>query len=452
LYADQLDSQAAPLARHWKLAGQPLTAARWGARAAELVGVSDANLSAAQWLAVYALTRDVPDEESEQLAMRACLRALQMGGWRLEMNAAEVDALYEHGRALGQARSDNGYLAELTYSYAPHVGIRLGDTRRWLELGADAIRLADASRVKELAASARMTTSYSLFVTGRLDAAHSMMREIGDLSAHDAELGRRTVGFSLGLWSSNMDGWVLSLLGDLDAAREHFTRVDPIVRERDEREILCWNNNSWTLLERLSGVIVEGDVKAHEAVAIAESLGSPFSHAHALNGLACAQAARGKWDEAIAASEQALEIVGSRRIAVEAEPGFLAAYANALLGAGRLHEARSAAESSISRSLERLSPVAKLDAEIILARILLADGNAAEHGRIAVLLDSATEGIKVTSARVFEPFVLMARAELARRTGDERARREHLTAALDRARAMNAAGHVARLEAELRDA
>jgi hypothetical protein len=157
----------------------------------------------------------------------------------------------------------------------------------------------------------------------------------------------------------------------------------------------------------------------------------------------------GKWDEAIAACEQALEIVRSRRIAVESEPAFLAAYADALLGAGRLHEARSAAESAISRSLERLTPIAKLDAEIILARILLAEGNTAEHGRVASLLDSATEGIKVTSARVFEPFVFMARAELARNTGDERVRREHLTAALDRARAMNAAGHVARLENDL---
>jgi class 3 adenylate cyclase/tetratricopeptide (TPR) repeat protein len=451
LYVDQLDGQAAPLARHWKLAGQPLTAARWGARAAELVGVSDASLSAAQWLEVYALTRGVAGEESEHLAMRACLRALQMGAWRLEMNAAEVDELYEHGRVLGHARSDNGYLAELTYSYAPHVGIRLGDTRRWLELGTDAIRLADVSGVRELAPSARMTTSYALLVAGRLDAALSMMREIGSLSAHDSKFGRRTVGFSLELWSTSIGGWVLSMLGDLDAAREWLARVDPIARERDEREILCWNDNSSARLERLSGVIVDGDAKAHEAVAIAESLGSPFSHAHALNGLVCAQAVRGKWDEAIAACEQALEIVKGQRIAVEAEPGFLATYADALLGAGRLHEARSAAEAAISRSLERLTPIAKADAEIVLARILLADGNAAEHGRIAGLLDSATEGINATSARVFEPFVFMARAQLAQSTGDERARREHLTTARNRARAMNAAGHVARLEAELRD-
>ena len=248
-----------------------------------------------------------------------------------------------------------------------------------------------------------------------------------------------------------MSGWVLNLLGDLDAARECLARVDPIARERDEREILCWNNNSWTQLERLSGVIVDGDARAHESVAIAESLGSPFSLAHTLNGLTIAQLVRGNWDEAITASERGLEIIRHQRIAVEAEPGFLATYADALLGAGRLREARSAAESAILRSLERLTPVAKLDAEIILVRILLADGNAAEQARIADLLDSATEGIKVTSARVFEPFVFMARAELARSTGDERARREHLTAALDRARAMNAAGHVARLEAALRD-
>jgi tetratricopeptide (TPR) repeat protein len=309
--------------------------------------------------------------------------------------------------------------------------------------------LADASGVEELASSARMTTSYGLFIAGRLDAALSMLREIGSLSAHDAELGRRTVGFSLGLWSSSMCGCVLSLLGDLDAARECLARADPLARERDEREILCLNNGNWTFLERLSGVIGDGDVKADESVAIAESLGSPYVHALALNSLACAQAVRGKWEQAIAASEQALEIVTSRRIAVGSEPGFLAAYAGALLGAGRLHEARSAAESAISRSLERFTPIAKLDAEIILARILLADGNAAKHGRVASLLDSATEGINVTSARVFEPFVSMARAELARSTGDEPARRGHLTAALDRARAMNAAGHVARLESDL---
>jgi tetratricopeptide (TPR) repeat protein len=243
----------------------------------------------------------------------------------------------------------------------------------------------------------------------------------------------------------------MGAFGDLDAAREGLARVDPIARERDEREIVCWNNNSWAALERLSGVIVDGDAKTHESVAIAENLGSPFSQAHAFHNLAGAQAVRGKWDESIAASERALEIVNSRRIAVESEPRFLAAYAGALLGAGRLHEARSVAESAISRSLERLTPVAKLEAEIVLARVLLAEGNAAAHDRIANLLDSATEGTKVTSARVFEPFVFMARAELARSTGDERARKEHLTAALDRARAMNAAGHVANLEAELRD-
>ena len=129
----------------------------------------------------------------------------------------------------------------------------------------------------------------------------------------------------------------------------------------------------------------------------------------------------------------------------------MATHTRALLGAGRLEEARSAAESSISLSFERLTRVAKLEAEITLSRILLAGGNATEYGRIAGLLDSATEGIEATSARVFEPFVFLARAELARITGDERARKEHLTAALDRARAMNAAGRVATLEAELRN-
>jgi len=452
LYAGQLDSHAAALARHWKLAGQSLTAARWGARAAELVGVSDASLSAAQWLEVYALTRGMPGDEPELLSMRACLRALQMGAWRLEMNEAEVDALYEHGRALGRTRGDNAYLSELTYSYAPHVGIRMGDTRRWLELGMDAIRLADTSGVPELALSARMTTSYALFVAGQLEASERMVREIGELCAGDVELGRRTMGFSLALWSRHQRGWMRTVLGgDLDAARETLARIDSSARQHDEREILCWNNNTWALLERYSGVILDGDVRAHEAVAMAESLGSPFSLAHTLNGLAIAQTARGKWDEAIAASEQALEIIRHKRIAVEVEPSLLAIYADALLGAGRLNEARSAAESSISRSLERLRPVAKLDAEIILARILLADGNTAEHGRIAGLLDSASEGISATCARVYELFVSMARAELARRTGDESGLGEHLTAALDRARAMNAAGHVARLEAELRD-
>jgi class 3 adenylate cyclase/tetratricopeptide (TPR) repeat protein len=450
LYAGQLDSQAAALARHWKLAGQSLTAARWGARAADLVGVSDASLSAAQWLEVYALTRGMPGEEPELLAMRACLRALQMGAWRLEMNEAEVDALYEHGRALGRTRGDNAYLAELTYSYAPHVGIRMGDTRRWLELGADAIRLADASGDSELTPSARMTTSYALFVAGQVEASERMVHEIDDLCAGDVELGRRTVGFSLALWSRQQGGWMRAVLGDdLDAARETLASIDSSVRQHDERELLCWSNNTWALLERFSGVIADGDVRAHEAVATAESLGSPFSLAHTLNGLAIAQAARGKWDESIIASERALEIITQKRIAVEAEPGFLATYADALLGAGRLDEARSAAESSISRALERFRPIAKLEAEIILARILLADGNAAEHGRIADLLDSAAEGINATSARVFEPFVLMARAELARKTRDEAAQRAHLTAALKCARAMNAAGHVARLEAEL---
>jgi tetratricopeptide (TPR) repeat protein len=149
-----------------------------------------------------------------------------------------------------------------------------------------------------------------------------------------------------------------------------------------------------------------------------ERTGAAFSRALAYDSLAEAHLLRQAWDEALAACTQALAIMHGSHIALDSEPLVHTKIARAHLGAGRVADARPAAETGLRLSRERGHPIAEVQARTALAQVLLAE-HSPDTTRIRAELDQALDLTDRTGFLSYQPQIHLRLAELARSTGDE---------------------------------
>ncbi len=100
------------------------------------------------------------------------------------------------------------------------------------------------------------------------------------------------------------------------------------------------------------------------------------------------------------------------------EPFALAALADAHLGAGEVGRARQVANEAVARAQQLGTRVEEIQAELVLARVLLHAEAATATKAIEEALHRASALIQETSAGGYTPFVHVERAALARLTGD----------------------------------
>jgi hypothetical protein len=90
-----------------------------------------------------------------------------------------------------------------------------------------------------------------------------------------------------------------------------------------------------------------------------------------------------------------------------------------------------------------------MQAQLSLARVLLADDGANARHAIEEALARALELVEKTGAKAYEPQILEERAELARFLGDEATRERELREAHRLFAEIGATGHAQRLAKEL---
>ena len=130
-------------------------------------------------------------------------------------------------------------------------------------------------------------------------------------------------------------------------------------------------------------------------------------------------------------------------------PGWLALLSEAHLALGERDEALAAAREGIALGAAGGSRFFEAQAQIALARALLAPGDGALRAEIEAALDRAERLVDAIDGRVLSPRILETRGRLANALGDAAAAEQALRQALDLYRAIGATGHAERLEREL---
>jgi adenylate cyclase len=455
-FPEKLDERAALLAHHFEGASEPLEAARWHARAAAWVGTRDLSETLRHWQRVRELAAGLPEtEETVGLRVLACVATLRVGAWRLGLGFSdrEVEELYAEGRSLAERSGNPALLGAIGSAYTGRL-LTLGRLREVLELDRELRRLADASGDRGRRAGARLLGAYAGYSTGRLAGALEHSEQGEEIAEGDLSLGTDSVGFSTVVWFALFRAIPLAWMGRLSEAYRELERGTRLAREEGSPENLGWARGALTMLADLSGEPVHaalGDALAagREAVEIAESLGSEFSRGSAYSTLGNAHLAHGQWAEARRLYETSLEIRRNHRTGLELEAFTLAYLARAQLAGGDAAGARRAAEEAIALARERGQPHYEAMAQLALARERGAAGGAAAGAEAEAALDRARDLVEETGARVLEPQILEARAELARSAGDGNAAERHLREAHRLYTEMGATGHAERLGSEL---
>jgi len=157
----------------------------------------------------------------------------------------------------------------------------------------------------------------------------------------------------------------------------------------------------------------------------------------------------GEWEGARQSLELALEIARANRVGLFLEGFFLAALAEAELGRGDSQRAGELAEEAIRVASRMEMRTAEVRGQLARARVLLALGGADGRHEIETSLDRASELVRSTGARSYEPQIQLERARLAGLLSDEAIHLQWLHEAHRLFTEMGATGHAERVAREL---
>jgi tetratricopeptide (TPR) repeat protein len=256
-------------------------------------------------------------------------------------------------------------------------------------------------------------------------------------------VGAEHLGYSPYIWLAMQRGRVLTYMGRCAEAAEALDRGLALAREHGEDEIRCWAHQGHVELAVVRADPVAALAHARMALETSQPTGTLLTLWSSWLVLGRAHALRGEWGEAIAALEEALDIIRERRTGLHSEPFMLAALAEALLGSGDLPRALTTAEEARRSAVRTGSRPAWIQARTILAATRRAAARM-ETGTEETELRSCLEMIEQIGQLSLEPAVRLELAALAGSRGDTAAQTRELTRAKELYAEM---GAVARAEA-----
>ncbi|HKY74659.1 MAG TPA: hypothetical protein VJS45_00855, partial [Acidimicrobiia bacterium] len=450
LEAERLDERAALIAHHWEAAGEILEAATWSARAAGWAGYNDHALATLHWRKVRSLAaRLAPSSEATELGITAAVMILALG-WRLgglsedggQYFEDEAVQIYTQGRKLAES-TGSGHepvLAALVMGYATARGLT-GHIDEF-QLVLEAVDLADRTGDVNLRVAMRAGTTYPRFIAGHVADALRIADEGIELTGGDPSVGAGIAYACPYAAMLMVRGLLLGCRGRLSEGFADLELALQAEREVEDPDVRGWAPGVWIWLAHWAGSDGEAAAvltNARRCVELTERTGGGFSRALGRTFLTEAHLLRQAWDEALAAGTEALAIRRGSHIALESEPMDHTRIARAHLGAGRIAEARSAAEAGLSLSRERGHRIAEVEAQTALAQVLLAEG-AHDPARIQAELNQALELTERTGFVSYQPQIHLRLAELARSTGDETTAAEEFDLAYRQFAAIGAEG------------
>jgi adenylate cyclase len=412
LYPDRLQERAALIAQHWEAAGEILAAARWNARAARWIGLSDMSQAVTHWRKVVQLSESLPQSaEARTLVRVAHVRQLDYA-WRLGISQEDAVAHYRRAREIIEEAGDAKMLAGLTALYATARGLA-GHVQDYGELSEEAARLSAEIGDPELRMGTLVVVTYSRYARGELRDALAAAEEAVALGRHDPGLGSHTSSLvSPYAYMLMLRGAVLCYLGRLDEAAASIELALRVAREHGDLETEGWSHMYAVLVSRYRGESEKALRDGRRAYEIAEVVGSAFSRVWQLFFFGYACVLTGEAAEAIEAIERSIVLARQARTGLELEPLRWAALAEALLAHGERARALTVAEEAVRLAHERGNRGTLPHAYRVLAEALVAGGDASVVGPASEALRKATEAAHATGALVELPLIERVRRKL----------------------------------------
>jgi class 3 adenylate cyclase/tetratricopeptide (TPR) repeat protein len=411
LYPARLDELAALVAQHSEAAGNQLAAARWSARAADWVGLSDISQALAHWRKVSALVDTlavVP--ETTALSLLAHIRQLDYG-WRLGITEQEATAHYEAGRELAERSGDRINLLLITATYANAVGLS-GHTDEYGVLCEEVNRLGIEIADPALRLATIPMSVYSRFVLGRLSEALESAEEAIALGAEDPGLGGGIVLVCPYAFCLYWRGVIHGFMGELEQSAAELDRALQVAREQGDLETEGWVRGWIGWLARYTGPTEIALEHARTGDEIAERIGSAYSRVWSLTFLGDAHLTLGEPREAIGALERAIDLGRDARTGLELDAWRTGALAEALLGAGEHPRAIEAAKASVELALRRGNEAVLPMSYRVLADVLLACERPGNGAEARAALEKAIAAVEATGARAEMPLIENATQQL----------------------------------------
>jgi class 3 adenylate cyclase len=427
LYADKLDERAALLAHHWEEAGEAVTAAGWHRRAAERITTTDVRAARRHWERVRDLTAErESDAQAAALASDACMGLLSVG-FRLGLTPDAQAQLLAAGR-LWAERAGSLERAVRLEALASGARLTAGDCEGGLRHALAAERLVEGVGDPVLRAAARWSGAYVASNTGPLDVACrrfdeliAVAREHGDLPAIFGGEGILSLLMQIRAGQEAEAGSVSRAYAIADEALH-------VARERRLLESEGWACGAFTTIESIDGDVDRALPRCRRALEIAEQIGSAFSIAWALNGVA-GVLAHAHHPDSLGLAERCVAVARENNTCLEGEASHLAVLAEACIATGDPARARAVAEEGLQvvrrRGTWRFGPRVAL----AHARALRA-GGAPDAAAIRAALDRTEQMAREVGAANYMPLVVLERAALAELEGDGDARLTHLRQAL----------------------
>ena len=442
LSGDRLDEEAALIAHHWEEAGEDLAAARWHARAARWIGLSNYTEAFAHWRRVVALIGDTEDS-SDAIRLRIeARRTILMLGFRIGISEDEAAAIFAAGRRDAQRLGDDASLALLMVTYAA-LRQNAGAIDDYLALACEADRIAARSGDRAAYAAVGPDHFYSLYAKGRLAESWSVAQEVRERSGGDVSLGHPAGRLQLLRLQLHHSGWPLIEMGRMREAEACLRRGLELAQGARPRGIAQLGLTTvQVFLADAKGDRGPGAMNwARLAAEAAERAGS--HQARAMAHLCsvdrrCSRRAVGHGHRARREGDRDLAHGLRRRLRC--------------CRCSRRTRVRSSAPGGASepatcpRKPSRVAkrqgqPVHQCEATIAHVRCLRGLEGADARQTIETLLEEVSQLIEQTGAERWRPHVHVERAELYRLTGDTDAARRELAEAHRLFAEMGATGH-----------
>jgi adenylate cyclase len=416
LYPSKLDERAALIAHHFEQAGEMLDAARWHRRAARWAGVHDHAGALRHWQRARALLATMPESEEVVRLRLGCCPQILMGLWYGGASEDEAALVFNEGRELADRAADHRSLAFLNATYAI---IRLGySAADHLDYAREAARLADEVgdlRMRVVAYAALMRCLYFAgLISEEVSRGEGFLHQAGEDRSLEASFARQM--YLCGL----------ALVGRWPEAAAAFQSEIERARKDQQLEQLAWAGPTYVVFCSYLGDTQVALDHARQGVEIAEKLGDPLMRTHAYVSLGLAYWRVGSYAEAVTALERARAILQESHAGLEYEPQIATALAKAYVDNGdtgrALREAEKAVTLVLQRRLRHLEPAAHHALGYVLLRARGLEGRSA----IEAALGDALRCSQETGIRMFEPYLCLERAGLARLTGDEATREREL--------------------------
>jgi class 3 adenylate cyclase len=442
--ADRLDEQAALLAHHYGQAGRAFDAAQWHARAGGFIAKSDFGEATRHFQRARELLREVHGVPMAAPLGASVCRALLMVSLRVGIPREETHCIFEEGLAFANATGDPLRVGLMHQALSVHESTNLRIEPALEHAGAFA-QVARVASDPELRAMEFWPSLEPLLLRGDLAEVRRRASEQLERTRDHLEWGLRDWRLSVHAGALWQLGTVERYDGTLARARQFFERGVEVARSVGDLEFEGVCCGALAGLACRAGEAELGQAPARRQIEIVERLVTwARSSAYAQLGevlLLAGQIAEGSEliEQAEAFAAQGVEL--NRWFVMQIR-------GRARLLRGEWERALNETEPLLARALEVGARIHAIEAVLILAEAIRAEGSPAGISRIEDLLATADRLIAETGARNLRPPVLLARAALLTRAEDAPARRtllERAQADFMRMGAVARAGEVARL-------